>query len=76
MHDKSALYGDVCFIESPSKNQKPSKVNMKSIIWHDFPSSHLLEGPKDGKIEKKYNVFFILKSLNKVHYISTTNNWS
>ena len=49
---KYALYGDVCFIESPSKNQKSSKVNMKSTICHDFPSPDLLEGLKDGKIKE------------------------
>ena len=49
---KCPLYGDVFFIESPSDNQKSSEVNMKSSIWHDFPSSDLLEGPKDGKIKE------------------------
>ena len=43
MHGKCPLHGDVCFIESPSKNQKSSKVNMKSTICHDFPSPDLLE---------------------------------
>ena len=43
---KCLLYGDIPFIESPSKNQKSSKVNMKSTICHDFPSSDLLERPK------------------------------
>ena len=57
MHDKCPLYGDVRFIESPSKNQKSSKVNMKSTICHDFPSPDLLEGPKDGKI-KENAIFF------------------
>ena len=36
------LYGDVCFIESPSKNQNSSKVNMKSTICHDFTGPDLL----------------------------------
>ena len=49
---KCRLYGDVHFIEGPSKNQKFSKVNMKSTICHDFPSSDLLEEPKDGKIKE------------------------
>ena len=34
VHDKSFR-----FIESPSKNQKSSKVNMKSTICHDVPSA-------------------------------------
>ena len=45
VHGKS-----VRFIESPSKNQKSSKVNMNSTICHDFPNPDLLEEPKDGKI--------------------------
>ena len=48
-------------LESASKNQKPSKVNMKSAIHHDLPRPDLLEGPKGGKF------FFILKSSKKVH---------
>ena len=44
---------------------------MKSAICNDFPSPDLLEQPKDGNT--KENVFFILKSSNKVHYISTLN---
>ena len=51
------LYGDVRFIESLSKNQKSSKVNMKSTICHDFPSPDLLEGPKDGKIKENAKFF-------------------
>ena len=43
---KCPLYGDVRFIDSPSKNQKSSIVNMKSTICHDFPSPDLLERPK------------------------------
>ena len=43
---KCQLYGDTRFIESPSKNQKSSKVSMKSTICHDFPSPDLLERPK------------------------------
>ena len=54
---KCLLYGDVCFIESPSKNQKSSKVNMKSTICHDFPSPDLLEGPKDEKIKENAKFF-------------------
>ena len=52
VHDKS-----VRFIESPSKNQKSSKVNMKSTICHDFPSPNLLEGPKEGKTEENAKFF-------------------
>ena len=33
---KCPLYGDVPFIENQSKNQKSSKVNMKSIICHIY----------------------------------------
>ena len=68
LHGKS-----VRFIESPSKNQKSSKGNMKSTICHDFPSPDLLEGPKDGKNKENAKFFFILKSSNKIHYISTLN---
>ena len=46
---------------------------MKSTICHDFPSPDLLEGPKDGNIKENTKFFFILKSSNKVHYISTHN---
>ena len=53
----SALYGDVHFIESPSNNQKYSKVNMKSIIYHDFSSPDLLEGPKGRKIKENAQFF-------------------
>ena len=45
---------------------------MKSTICHDFLSLDLLEGPKDRKI-KENAVFFIPKTSNKVHYISTLN---
>ena len=58
MHDKSPLYGDVRFTESPSKNQKSLKVNMKSTICHDVPSPDLLEGPKDRKIQENGEFFF------------------
>ena len=51
------LYGVVCFIESPSKNQRSSKVNRKSTICHDFPSPDLLERPKDGKIKENAKFF-------------------
>ena len=54
---KRPLYGDVCFIKSPSKNQKSSKVNMKSTICHDFQSPDLLEGPKDRKIKENAKFF-------------------
>ena len=56
-----------------TKNQKFSKVSMKSTICHDFPIPDLLEGPKGGKIKENAKFFFILKSSNKVHYISTLN---
>ena len=52
MHDKSAR-----FIETPSKNQRSSNGNIKSIIYHDFPSPDLLEGPKDRKIKKMRSFF-------------------
>ena len=58
------LYGDDWFIESPSKNHKSSKLNMKSTICHEFPRPNLLEGPKDGKIKENVNFFFIQKSSN------------
>ena len=54
---KCPFYGDVPFIESPSKNQKSSKVNTKSTICDDFPSPDLLEGPKDGKIKENAKFF-------------------
>ena len=56
VHDKG-VYGDVCFIENPSKNQKSSKVNMKSTICHDFPSPDLLERLKDQKIKENVKFF-------------------
>ena len=52
VHDKS-----VRFIESPSKNQKTSKVNIKSTICHEFTSPDLLEGPKDEKIKENAKFF-------------------
>ena len=52
LHDKSVL-----FIDSPSKNQKSLKLNMKSTICHDFPRPDLLEGPKDRKIKESGKVF-------------------
>ena len=55
--------------ESSSKNQKSSKVNMKSTICHDFSSPGLLNGPRDGKIKENAKFFFILKSSNKVHKV-------
>ena len=54
---KCLLYGDVHFIESPPKNQKTSKITKKSTICHDFPSSDLLEWPKDGKIKEMQSFF-------------------
>ena len=54
---KCPLYGDVRFIENPSKNQNSSKVNMKSTICHDFLSPDLLEEPKDGKIKENARLF-------------------
>ena len=54
---KCPLYGDVRFIESPSENEKSSKVNMKSTIYHDFPSPDLLEAPKTGKIKENVKFF-------------------
>ena len=55
---KVSLYGDASFIESPPKNQKSSKVSMKSTICHDFPSPDLFEGPKGGKIIENENCFY------------------
>ena len=55
---KCPFYGDVSFIENPSKNQKSSKVNMKSTICHNCASLDLLEGPKDGKIKENAKFFF------------------
>ena len=57
MQKKCPLYEDVPFIESPSKNQKSSKVNMKPTLCHDFPSPDLLEGPKGGKIKENAKYF-------------------
>ena len=54
---KCTLYGENRFIESPPKDKKSSKVNMKSNIWHDFPIPDLLEGPKDGKIKENAKFF-------------------
>ena len=66
------LYGDVYFIDSPSKNQNTSKVNIKSTICHDFSSPGLLEGPKTERL-KKMQSFFIQKTSNKIHDISRVN---
>ena len=68
---KCPVYGDVRFIESPSKNPKSSKVNIKSSICHDFPSPDLLEGLNDRKIKENAKFYFILKSSDKFHYISS-----
>ena len=54
---KCPLYGDALFIGIPSNNQKPSEVNMKSTICHDFPSPDFLEGPKDEKIKDNLKFF-------------------
>ena len=54
---KCLLYGDVRFIDSPSKNQKCSKVNIKSTICHDFSSLDLLEVPKDEKLKENEKFF-------------------
>ena len=54
----------------------------KSVRFIESPSNYLslllelLEGPKDGKIKENAKFFFILKSSNKVHYISALNYWS
>ena len=45
-------------MESQSKTQRSSKVNMKCTICHDFPLPDLLQGPKDGKIKENGKVFF------------------
>ena len=37
---------------------------MKFTICHDFPSTDLLKGPKDGKIKANAK-FFLFKSLQK-----------
>ena len=63
------LYGDVHFIDSPPKNQNTSKVSIKSTICHDIPTPGLLEVTKTERL-KKIQSFFILKTSNKVHYIS------
>ena len=52
-----SLYGNARFIESQAENQRSSKVNMKSTVFHDFPSPDLLEGPKDGKIKENAKFF-------------------
>ena len=54
---QSSLYGDLRFIESPSKYQKSSKVNMKSTACHEFPSPDLLKEPEDGKIKENAKFF-------------------
>ena len=41
-------------MESPSKNQKSSKVNTKSTLCHDFPRPDLMEGPKETKENAKF----------------------
>ena len=54
---KYPLYGDVRFMESPSRNQESLKVNMKPTNCHDFQSPELLVGPKDGKIKENAKFF-------------------
>ena len=60
---KCPLYGDVRFIEIPSKNQKSSKVNMKPTICHDLPSPDLLEGPKQGQVKKMQRTYTGLNNI-------------
>ena len=55
---KCPLYGDVRFIESPLKNQKSSKVSMKSTICHDFPSPDLLKDQKAERLKKMQSFFY------------------
>ena len=55
---KCPLYGDVRFIESPPKNQKSSKVSMKSTICHDFPSPVLLKDQKAERLKKMQSFFY------------------
>ena len=59
---KNPLYGDNRFIESPSKNQKFSEVNMKSTISHDFPGPDLLKRPKltETDLGKKGRLYWTL----------------
>ena len=57
MHDKSLFYEDAHFKESPSKNQKSSKVNIKSTICLDFPGPDLLGGQKGRKIKENAKSF-------------------
>ena len=59
---KCLLYGDVRFIESPTKNQKSSKLNMKLSICHDVRSPDLLEGPQVGKVKENAKFFFVIKT--------------
>ena len=56
VHDKCLLYGDVHFIESPSKNQVfESKHEIN--ICHNFPSPDLLEGLKDKHLKENAKLF-------------------
>ena len=55
---KCPLYGEIHFIESPSKNKQSSKVNMTMTFQdYDFPRPDLLEGPKGGKIKENAKFF-------------------
>ena len=54
---KCSLYGDVCFIGSPSKNQKSSKVYMKSTICHDIPSQIYWKDQKTKTLNKMQSFF-------------------
>ena len=60
MAEVSALWRRPFYIyrECSSKNEKSSKVNIKSTICHDFPSPDLLEGPKDWTIKENAKFFF------------------
>ena len=75
---KCPLYGDVRFIESASKNQKSSKVNIKSTICHDFPSPDLLEGQMTERLKKMQSCFhskvFKQGSLHQVVHVTKRRN--
>ena len=57
LYKVDTICADIRFADSPSKNQKSLKVNMKSTIRHDIPSPDLLEGLKDGKIKENAKFF-------------------
>ena len=71
---KCPLYGVAHFIESPSKNQKSSRVNMKAILCYHFPSPDLLEGPKDGKINENAEVFLFYSKVFKQGLVHLTTD--